>query len=161
MTSAAMLARLAALHPIDRDWLLESLPVETRARLVSALRSDSDEEMSASPGDPQTAVSTAEASDVVAVLQVEPAWLAGMVLRMQPWPWSAAVLKSLPFEHRPSLAVGGSQSVKPMLAGVILGALARRLPPYEVAVSMSQRTPRFDDLVQQIGSGRSTSEPLP
>jgi hypothetical protein len=63
---------------------------------------------------------------------------------------------------RPQPTVGVSTALKPALASAILEGLARRLPPYDESLLPPQRrAPLFDDLVQQLGSRRSTPEPRP
>jgi hypothetical protein len=165
MTSAAILARLAGLHPIDRKWLLENVPTETRARLAAALETVQEEpagniQQTSSHRDARYAIAGAPAADVANALQSEPAWLTAAVMRMEDWPWFAVVLKSMPLMLRPQPTIGVSTALKPALASAILEGFARRLPPYDESLSPPQRrAPLFDDLVQQLGSRRPTPEP--
>jgi len=75
MTAAAnLLARLAALHPSDRQWLLSQTSVEMRARLTVALESGH----AAAPRtlSAHETIASATPEHVARALQTQPAWLA-------------------------------------------------------------------------------------
>lgn len=167
MTAAPnLLARIAALHPSDRQWLLAQASAETRARLTAALEA-------VQVATPQSGAITAprafSARDMIAsaapehvarALQTQPAWVATALLRMDDWPWSAALLKRMPVLQRaadgqPALAL------KPALATAILKSFARSLLVIEssTVATPSPRLPAFEALVQRFHRSRSRQEP--
>ena len=156
--SANLLARIAALHPSDRQWLLAQASAETRARLTVAL-----EAAQTAPPDNGTAVvprgsfsaremiASANPEHVARALQTQPAWLAAVLLRMDEWPWSTALLKRMPAMQR--AAVGQPvPTLKPALAAAILKSFARSLTYIEASglPTPSPRSTPFDALVQRF-----------
>jgi hypothetical protein len=168
MTAVAnLLARIAALHPSDRQWLLAHASAETRARLTVALEAA----QAAAPdtGGPVVHRGTLSARDIIAsaapeqvarALQTEPAWLAAVLLRMDDWPWSAALLKHIPMMQRPMPVVGQALALKPALAAAILKSFAQSLTLIEASASpSSHRLPPFEALLQRFRRGHSLQEP--
>jgi hypothetical protein len=167
MTAVAnLLARIAALHPSDRQWLLAHASAETRARLTVALEAT----QTAAPDNGGLVVhrSALSARDIIAsaapeqvarALQAEPTWLAAVLLRMDDWPWSAAVLKHIPVMQR--AAVGQpALALKPALAAAILKSFAQSLTLIEAsAIPSSHRLPPFEALLQRFRRSRSLQEP--
>jgi hypothetical protein len=168
MTAASnLLARIAALHPSDRQWLLAQASAQMRARLAVAL-----EGTQAGAPDNGTAVvhrgalsardmiASATPEHVARALQTQPAWLAAVLLRMDEWPWSAALLKHIPVMQRPMPIVGQpALAVKPALAAAILKSFARSLTLIEAsAIAPSPRLPPFEALLQRFRRSRSPQE---
>lgn len=177
MTAASdLLARIAELHPSDRQWLLSQASAQTRERLTAALEATQ-------PDNNGTAVvphsfsardliASATPEHVARALQTQPAWLATVLLRMEEWPWSAALLKRV--HGRPMGQPGGpvghpnlqrqwpgigqpSPALKPALAAAILHSFARSLAAIEAAANTtpSPRLPAFEALVQRVRTRRS------
>ena len=174
MTAASdLLARIAALHPSDRQWLLAQASAETRARLTAALETAH----VAAPDNGAAVVHRAlSARDLIAratpehvarALQTHPAWLATVLLRMDEWPWSAALRKRMPAGPmgQPVMqraAVGEpALALKPALAAAIMKSFARSLTLIEATAtaSPSPRLPPFEALVQRFLASRSLEEP--
>ena len=156
MTAASnLLARIAALHPSDRQWLLAQASAETRARLTVALEAAHRGALSA-----RDMIASATPEHVARALQTQPAWLAAVLLQMDEWPWSAALLKRVPAMQR---AVVGQPALalKPALAAAILNSFARSLTLIETSAipSPSPRLPAFEALVQRVRTSRSQEEP--
>jgi hypothetical protein len=157
MTSADVLARLAALHPVDRKWLLANVPNETRAQLAAALESPRVDSAGSGETPPphgernaRYMIRNAPAADVAGVLQSEPAWITAAIMRMEEWPWSAAVLKSMPLMQRPRITLGDSHELKPALTSALLEALAKRLPARNGTSASQFGTAEFEDLVRMF-----------
>jgi hypothetical protein len=156
MTSADVLARLAALHPVDRKWLLANVPNETRAQLAAALESPRVDSAGSGETPPHGAcnarymIRNASAADVAGALQSEPAWITAAIMRMEEWPWSAAVLKSMPLMQRPRITLGDSHELKPALTSALLEALAKRLPARNGRSASQFGTGEFEDLVRMF-----------
>ncbi len=165
MTAAAanLLGRIAALHPSDRQWLLAQASPETRARLRAALEAANaavpDNGAAVVHGDalrPRDIIASAAPEHVARALQGQPAWLCAVLLRMDEWPWSAAVLKRLPVTQRPMPTVDRpALPLKPALAAAILKSFARSLTAIEASGTAPRpRLPPFEALVQRLrGSG--------
>jgi hypothetical protein len=157
MTAAAnLLARLAALHPSDRQWLLSQTSVEMRARLAVALESGH----AAAPRtlSAHEMIASATPEHVARALQTQPAWLAAVLLRMDEWPWSAALLKRLPVMQRASIGQP-SPTLKPALAAAILKSFARSLALIEASgLASSPRLPPFEALLQRVRRSRNPQE---
>jgi len=158
MTAAAnLLARLAALHPSDRQWLLSQTSAEMRARLAVALESG----QTAAPRtlSAHDMIASATPEHVARALQTQPAWLAAVLLRMEEWPWSAALLKRMPVIQRASVGQL-APTLKPALAAAILKSFARSLVLIEApGVAPSQRLPPFEALLQRLRRSRNSQEP--
>ena len=164
-----LLARIAQLYPSDRQWLLSQASAETRERLTAALqdaRTDNRGTAVAPTGESladrsvvrhsfsaRDLIASATPEHVARALQTQPAWLATVLLRMEEWPWHAALLKQrqLPGIGQPS------QVLKPALAGAILLSFARSLAAIEAAANAtpSPRLPAFEALVQRFRTSRS------
>jgi hypothetical protein len=175
MTAASnLLARIAALHPSDRQWLLAQASAETRMRLTVAL-----EAAQAAAPDNRTAVvyrgapsardmiASATPEHVARALQTQPEWLSAVLLRMDEWPWVPALLKRTPggpmgqpVMQRQMPRVGQpTLALKPALAGAILKSFARSLALIEAsAMAPSPRLPPFEALVQRFRRGRGPQE---
>lgn len=170
MTSAAsnLLARIAALHPSDRQWLLAQASAETRARLTAALEAaqtavpDNGGASVAHRGvlSAREMIASATPEHVARALQTQPAWFSAVLLRMDEWPWSGALLKRLPIVQRPMPIVGRpALPLKPALAVAILRSFARSLTLIEVSpVPPTPRLPPFEALVQRFRGSRSSQE---
>ncbi len=168
MTAASdLLARIAALHPSDRRWLLSQASAETRARLTVALEAA----QAAAPDNvtavahrgalmPRDMIASATPEHVARALQTQPAWLSAVVLRMDDWPWSAALLKHIPIMQRPIPIVGQpTLAVKPALAAAILKSFARSLTRIEAsAIAPDPRLPPFEALLQRLRRSRNPQE---
>jgi hypothetical protein len=155
-TSEQLLARIAALHPADRQWLLANASVEIRGRLAVALGAAKQLETPDSAGGSRAVVAGAPFSAVLEVLQEEPDWLVAAVLRMHAWPWADAVLRALPAVKRPMPTIGGSGTApKPALAAAILERLAASLQQWDASVAPQEPgTPRFEELLQRFKGRR-------
>jgi hypothetical protein len=168
MTAASdLLARIAALHPSDRRWLLAEVSAETRARLTVAL-----EAAQASSSDnvaavvhrgalkPSDMIASAAPEHVARALQAQPAWLSAVLLRMDEWPWPAALRRRMPVMQRQMPIVGQpALAVKPALAAAILKSFARSLALIEAsAIAPSPRLPPFEALLQRFRRSRSPQE---
>jgi hypothetical protein len=141
-----LLARIAALHPSDRQWLLAQASAETRARLTVALEAAHRVAFSA-----RDMIASATPEQVASALQTQPPWLAAVLLQMDDWPWSTALLKRMPAMQR--AAVGQpALALKPALAAAILKSFARSLTLIETSAlpSPSPRLPAFEALVQRF-----------
>jgi hypothetical protein len=167
-TVANLLARIAALHPSDRQWLLAQASAETRARLTVAL--EAAQAVEPDNGRPVVHRGALSARDIVAsatpeqvarALRAEPAWLAAVLLQMDDWPWSAALLKHIPFMQRPMPVIGQAvPTLKPALAAAILKGFAQSLTLIETsAIPLKPRLPPFEALVQRFRTSRSLQEP--
>ena len=157
MTAASdLLARIAELHPSDRQWLLSQASAQTRERLTAALEATQ-------PDNSGTAVvphsfsardliASATPEHVARALQTQPAWLATVLLRMEEWPWSAALLR-----RTPGIGPMDPPVLKPALAAAILHSFARSLAAIEASVSTapSPRLTPFEGLVQRLRANRS------
>ena len=151
MTAASnLLARIAALHPSDRQWLLAQASAETRARLTNALESAHRGAFSA-----RDMIASATPEHVACALQTQPAWLAAVLLQMDEWPWSAALLKRSPGMQR-AIVGQPAPALKPALAAAILNSFARSLAISEASTlpTPSPRLPAFDALVQRFRRGQ-------
>jgi hypothetical protein len=160
MTAAAnLLARIAALHPSDRQWLLSQASAETRARLTVALEAAH----AAAPdngasfvhrGAPSARdlIASATPEHVARALQTQPAWLTAVLLRMDEWPWVPALLKRMPVMQREMPRVGQpAPPLKPALAAAILKCFAQSLALIETsAIAPTPRLPPFEALVQRF-----------
>ena len=169
MTAASnLLARIAALHPSDRQWLLAQTSAETRARLTVALGA-------AQTGAPDNGAAVVQqgafsARDMIAsatpehvarALQTQPAWLATVLLHMDEWPWAPALLKRMPVLQRATVGQP-ALALKPALAAAILKSFARSLTLIEassIPTPPSPRLPPFDALVQRFRRSRTPQEP--
>jgi len=149
MTAVVELAaRIAALHPADRQWLWAEIPAEMRARLAAAVATVGDRGTLSA----RDLIASAAPEHVARALQTQPAWLAAVLLRMDEWPWGAALGKQrplmprrLPLEGQPGLAV------KPALADAILESFARSLRLIEdSAPAPRPRLPPFEALLQRL-----------
>jgi hypothetical protein len=162
MTAASnLLARIAALHPSDRQWLLAQASAETRARLTAALEAA----QVAAPDDSAAVVHraisardlilSATPEHVAQALQTQPAWLATVLLRMDEWPWSAALLKRMPVMQR-AAADQPALALKPALAAAIMKSFARSLTLIEASAppTPSPRLAPFETLVQRFRTSR-------
>ena len=167
---ASLLARIAALHPSDRQWLLSQASPETRARITGALEAAQALENGAAVGhrgalSPRDVIASATPEHVARALQAQPAWLVSVLLRMDEWPWSAALFKRVPVLQRATAGLSGSRSgqpalrLKPALAAAILKSFARSLTLIEApAVAPSQRLPPFESLLQRFRISRNEQE---
>jgi hypothetical protein len=168
MTAAAkLLARIATLHPSDRQWLLTQASAQTRAHLQVALEAANTArpDNGATPGhrdalSPRDLIASATPEHVARALQSQPAWLCAVLLRMDEWPWSAALLKRLPVTQRPMPTVDRpALPLKPALAAAILKSFARSLALIEGAgTAPSPRLPPFEALVQRLRRNRGPQE---
>ena len=167
MTAASnLLARIAALHPSDRQWLLAQASAETRVRLTAALEATQVAAPENSAAVVQRAFSArdliagATPEHVVRALQTQPAWLVTVLLRMDEWPWSAALLKRMPVMQRQMSIVGQpALALKPALAAAILKSFARSLTLIESsAIALNSRLPPFEALLQRFRRSRSPQE---
>lgn len=176
MTAASnLLARIAALHPSDRQWLLAQSSAETRARLTVALGA-------AQTGTPDNGaavvhqgafsardmIASATPEHVARALQTQPAWLAAVLLQMDEWPWAPALLKRMPGGPMGQPMLQGptvgqpALALKPALAAAILKSFARALTLVEASASPtppSPRLPPFEALVQRFRRSRNSQEP--
>ena len=178
MTAAAdLLARIAALHPSDRQWLLAQASAETRARLTTALEAS----QAAAPDNgaaviyrgapsPRDMIASATPEHVARALQTQPAWLCAVLLRMEEWPWSAALLKRMPgglmgqpgrpmgqpfMQRQMPIAGQPAPALKPALAAAILKSFARSLALIEAAAIVpGPRLPPFEALLQRFRRSR-------
>ena len=179
-----LLARIAQLHPSDRQWLLSQASAEARERLTAALEATQPDNNGAAivpAGDSlagrsvvarsfsaRDLIASATPEHVARALQTLPAWLAAVLVRMEEWPWSAALLKRMPGGHmgqsvmpRQLPGVGQpSQVLKPALAGAILQSFARSLAAIEASASAtpSPRLPPCETLGQRFRTSRSQQE---
>ena len=167
MTDACnLLARIAVLHPSDRQWLLAQASPEMRVRLTAAL-----EAAEAAPNDiaaeghsgalsARDLIASATAEHVARALQTQPGWLCAALLRIEEWPWAAALLRRMPFVPRQMPIVGQpALAVKPALAAAILNSFARSLALIEVsAMAPSPRSPPFESLLERFRRSRSPQE---
>ena len=161
-----LLARIAALHPSDRQWLLAQASAQTRARLTAALEAvpmgtpDNSGAIVPRAFSARDTIGSATPEHVTRALQIQPAWVATALLRMDDWPWSAALLKRAPALQR--AAVGQpALALKPALAAAILKSFARALAVIEASgiPSASTRSTPFEALVQRFRKSRGEQEP--
>jgi len=169
-TTNSLFARIAALHPSDRQWLLAQTSAETRARLMGVLET-------AQSGVPENGngaaavdrgalsardiIASATPEQVMRALQAQPAWLTTTLLKMDKWPWSAALLKRMPLIQRATVGQPGP-ALKPALAAAILKSFARSLALIESSASApTQRLPAFETLLQRLRGGSSVQERRP
>ncbi len=162
MTAASdLLARIAALHPSDRQWLLAEVSMQARTGLSQALAGartgpGTAALLSTSRG-ARELIAGATPEDVARALEAQPAWLAAVLLRMNIWPWPTAVLRRLPsLERQMPILEQPAMALKPALAAAILRSFAHSLALHEGSGSPSNppSTP-FDALVQRLrGGGR-------
>ena len=157
MTAAAnLLARLAALHPSDRQWLLSQTSAELRARLAIAL--DSGQAAAPRTLSARAMIASATPEHVARALQTQPAWLAAVLLRMDEWPWSAALFKRMPVMQRASVGQS-APALKPALAAAILKSFARSLALIEASgPAPGKRLPPFEALLQRVRTSRNPQE---
>ena len=103
-------------------------------------------------------IASATPEHVARALQTQPAWLAAVLLRMEEWPWSAALLKRMPVMQRASIGQP-SPALKPALAAAILKSFARSLDLIEASgLASSQRSPPFEALLQRLRKKREPRE---
>jgi hypothetical protein len=151
-----LLARILALHPADRQWLLANASAETRARLVAALESGPTEwnapaPCAEEPGSDRQVIGGAQPEAVVWALRTEPSWMVAAVLQLQQWPWTAAVLERLPASRRPRLATALPGS----LAEALVKRLAQRLREFPESAQTPARTvSAFEELLQRVRGRR-------
>ena len=165
-TAPDLLARIAALHPSDRQWLLAQASAETRARLTAALEAvtigtpDNSGAVVPRAFSARDIIGSATPEHVARALQIQPTWVASALLRMDDWPWSAALLKRAPALQRATIDQP-ALALKPALAAAILKSFARALAVIEASgiPSTSSRTPPFEALVQRFRKSRSQQEP--
>lgn len=169
MTAASnLLARIAALHPSDRQWLLAQASAQTRERLTVALgaaqaRASDNGAAIAHHGafSARDLIASATPEHVARALQTQPEWITAVLLRMEEWPWAPALLKRMPVLRRATVGQP-ALALKPALAGAILNSLARSLAHVEAAAiptPPSPRLPPFEALVQRFRRSRGTQEP--
>ena len=166
MTAAAnLLARIAALHPSDRQWLLAQTSAETRARLTAALESAQaapDNGVAVAYRGALTArdmIASATPEHVARALQAHPTWFVTVLLRMDEWPWVPALLKRMPVMQR-AMVGQPVPALKPALATAILDTFARSLALIEPSgVAPTHHLPAFEALVQRFRTGRTSQEP--
>jgi hypothetical protein len=162
MMPERLLSRIAALHPKDRQWLLENVPAEIHARLIAAIESRSrslpEAPANAEPHDPREVIAVVAPSAIASVLTHEPSWVIAAVLQSKDWPWRAEVLKLLPAWQRPTPALDkGAPALKPAFAAALLERLAAALPEAAVVAEPAPRAP-FEDLVKRLGGARGRRE---
>jgi hypothetical protein len=141
-----LLARIAALHPSDRQWLFAQTSAEMRARLAVEL--ESAQSVKPAALNPRDVIASATPEHITRMLRTQPAWLAAVLLRVEDWPWSAAVLKRMPALQRATVS-----HPKPALAAAILRSLARSLVLIE-APRAAPSAPPFETLLQRFRSSR-------
>lgn len=157
-----LLARIAALHPSDRQWLLAEVSAPERALLTAALEGHEGTATDAlvTLGDRGTLgarelIASAAPEDVALALQTQPAWLSTVLMRMDEWPWSASIRNHLPLTQRQMPTVGQpGLAVKPALSAAILQSFARSLRLIEASArAPTPRLPRFETLLQRLQAG--------
>jgi|SRR5581483_8627481 len=158
MTATAdLLARIAALHPSDRQWLLAQASPEMRARLTAVLEAADNGAavVHRAALSPREMIASATPEHIARALQAQPAWLAAVLLRMDEWPWSAALLKRMPILHR-AIASRPALGLKPALADAVLKSFARSLTLIEAPVMVpSTRLSPFEAMLQRFGRSRN------
>lgn len=159
---------LHAMGPADRQWLLDALTAERRARvepLLQELRElgiPADEELlrpvlaiaaprESGPLARLERLSASEATALAQALLLEPRPLAARLLAMRDWPWKQAVLASCSPQDRTSLAAGAPATPSATLdraiclaAVKLLASLPAGTPaPRGAARWQALRWPRF------------------
>lgn len=165
MTAVAdLLARIAALHPQDRRWLLAHLSGQARERLRLALENDTALDLGVAVNrealKPSELIASAAPDHVARALQTQPTWLCSVLLRMHQWPWSAALSTRMPFIQR-QLPWDGQPALmmKPALAAAILRSFARSLTLIEAATAApNARAAPFESLLQRFRRSRAALE---
>src|SRR5581483_615076 len=148
--TAELLARIAALHPSDRQWLLAQASPEMRARLTAVLEAADNGAavVHRAALSPREVIASATPEHVARALQSQPAWLAAVLLRMDEWPWSAALLKRMPVIQRAFIGQP-APAPKPALIAAIQKSFARSLALTEApGQAPGPRLPSFEALVQ-------------
>ena len=107
-------------------------------------------------------IASATPEHVARALQTQPPWVAAVLLRMDEWPWSTALLTRMRVMQRAMHTVGQpAPALKPALAAAILKSFARSLTLIESSVipPPSQRLPPFEALLQRLRGSRTLQEP--
>jgi hypothetical protein len=153
---------LSGLAADDRQWILERLPVEAKARLAEHV--DDSRAAAAIPVSAAGAAGfewsraverlrTVNVSALVHALQSEPPWLVRAVLHAADWPWVHEVTRSLPVSLRHeamSLDRRGTALARPAVE-VVLIELAKRSEGWPPAPPPPSRLRAF---LQRLRHGR-------
>jgi hypothetical protein len=157
-----LLARIAALQPADRRWLLARASPAVCTNIAVALGAPVANELSADragsveDSDPWRVIAAASAADVLEVLRDESSWLIATVFRLSDWPWKEALAQRLTPLQRPMMAVGGVDvTPKIALATALLRRMANRLPSIRSAPPVPSK---FEELVEQFHRFRRRRE---
>ncbi len=154
---------LHAMPPRDREWLLSQLPSRERARLVPLLseleslglppdRALLEEAVGPQPTPAaEQVLRAADPNALAAVLRDEPAHLVGILLRIEEWPWSEALLRRLgqSSRRRVEFALEHAPLPGPALRTSIVEVVARRLS----ATVTSKRVPARSRLLSFLRKG--------